>query len=94
MDALGAKGPDDLSCDLAIAGAGPAGLAAAVCAASEGLDTIVVEREVIGGQAGASALIRNYLPRGISARAQIRNADLTPRVGTPNGDSRPIIRIL
>jgi thioredoxin reductase (NADPH) len=55
-------------CDLAIVGAGPAGLAAAVYAASEGLQTVVVEREVIGGQAGASALIRNYLgfPRGIS----------------------------
>jgi thioredoxin reductase (NADPH) len=68
MDALGAQGPDDLSCDLAIVGSGPAGLAAAVYGASEGLRTIVIEREVIGGQAGASALIRNYLgfPRGIS----------------------------
>jgi len=56
------------ACDLAIVGAGPAGLAAAVYAASEGLRTMVVEREVIGGQAGASSLIRNYLgfPRGIT----------------------------
>jgi len=47
--------------DLAIVGAGPAGLAAAVYAASEGLRTLVIEREAIGGQAGASSMIRNYL---------------------------------
>lgn len=54
--------------DLAIVGAGPAGLAAAVYASSEGLRTIVIERESIGGQAGASARIRNYLgfQRGIT----------------------------
>ena len=54
--------------DVAIVGAGPAGLAAAVYASSEGLKTAVVEREAIGGQAGTSSLIRNYLgfPRGIS----------------------------
>lgn len=54
--------------DLAIVGAGPGGLAAAVYAASEGLDTLVFEREAIGGQAGSSSLIRNYLgfARGIS----------------------------
>jgi thioredoxin reductase (NADPH) len=54
--------------DLAIIGAGPAGLAAAVYAASEGLGTLLVEPQVVGGQAGTSALIRNYLgfPRGIS----------------------------
>jgi thioredoxin reductase (NADPH) len=53
--------------DLVIVGAGPAGLAAAVYAASEGLDTLVVEPQVAGGQAGTSAMIRNYLgfPRGI-----------------------------
>jgi thioredoxin reductase (NADPH) len=55
------------SYDLVIVGAGPAGLAAAVYAASEGLDTLVVEPQVVGGQAGTSAMIRNYLgfPRGI-----------------------------
>jgi thioredoxin reductase (NADPH) len=55
------------SYDLAIIGAGPAGLAAAVYAASEGLETLVVEPHVVGGQAGTSALIRNYLgfPGGI-----------------------------
>src|SRR5688572_9677881 len=47
--------------DLAIVGAGPAGLSSAVYAASEGLRTIVVERGAIGGQAGTSTLIRNYL---------------------------------
>lgn len=54
--------------DLAIVGGGPAGLAAAVSAASEGLRTAVVEPYSVGGQASASALIRNYLgfPRGIS----------------------------
>jgi thioredoxin reductase (NADPH) len=46
--------------DVAVVGAGPAGLAAAVYASSEGLDTVVVEREAIGGQAGTSSMIRNY----------------------------------
>ncbi|MGR2753731.1 FAD-dependent oxidoreductase [Agromyces arachidis] len=58
----------DGTADLVVVGAGPAGLAAAVYAASEGLDVLVVERESIGGQAGSSSLIRNYLgfSRGIS----------------------------
>ena len=47
--------------DLAVVGAGPAGLAAAVYGASEGLETLVIEREAIGGQAGMSSMIRNYL---------------------------------
>src|SRR5207244_1331793 len=53
--------------DVAIVGAGPAGLSAAVYTASEGLSTLLLEREAIGGQAGRSSLIRNYLgfPRGI-----------------------------
>ena len=46
--------------DLAVVGAGPAGLAAAVYASSEGLRTVVVEHEAIGGQAGTSSMIRNY----------------------------------
>ncbi len=54
--------------ELAIVGAGPGGLAAAVYAASEGLNTLVLEGESIGGQAGSSSLIRNYLgfSRGVS----------------------------
>jgi thioredoxin reductase (NADPH) len=54
--------------DVCIVGGGPAGLAAAVYAASEGLRTVVVEREAPGGQAGMSAAIENYLgfPRGLS----------------------------
>ena len=54
--------------DVVIVGAGPAGLAAAVYASSEGLDALAVERESIGGQAGTSTRIRNYLgfSRGLS----------------------------
>jgi thioredoxin reductase (NADPH) len=57
--------------DVAIIGAGPAGLAAAVYAASEGLSVLVLETRVIGGQIGASARIENYLgfPTGISGAA-------------------------
>jgi thioredoxin reductase (NADPH) len=60
--------PAPTTYDVAIVGAGPAGLAAAVSAASEGLATLVVEPEVFGGQAGTSSLIRNYpgFPHGIS----------------------------
>ena len=58
----------DQRIDLAIIGAGPAGLAAAVYGASEGLDTLVVEPQASGGQAGSTSLIRNYpgFPAGIS----------------------------
>lgn len=54
--------------DVCIVGAGPAGLAAAVYAASEGLSAVIVEREAPGGQAGQSAAIENYLgfPKGLS----------------------------
>lgn len=54
--------------DVVVIGAGPAGLASAVYAASEGLSTLVIERESIGGQAGTTSLIRNYpgFARGIS----------------------------
>ena len=54
--------------DVVVVGAGPAGLSAAVYAASEGLGTLVVDRESIGGQASSSSLIRNYLgfPLGVS----------------------------
>src|SRR5262249_22188231 len=67
-DALGGSNLKDRECDVAVVGGGPAGLAAAVYAASEGLRTILIEREAVGGQAGTASLIRNYLgfPRGIS----------------------------
>ncbi|WP_370677739.1 FAD-dependent oxidoreductase [Pleomorphomonas sp. PLEO] len=62
--------PDKLF-DLAVVGAGPAGLATAVYAASEGLSVIVLDARAMGGQAGASARIENYLgfPTGISGQA-------------------------
>ncbi len=61
--------------DLCIVGGGPAGLAAALYAASEGLSSVVVEREAPGGQAGQSAAIENYLgfPKGLTG------SDLTHR---------------
>lgn len=62
--------------DLAIVGGGPAGLAAAVYGASEGLATVLIEREAPGGQAGTSSRIENYLgfPKGISGADLARRA--------------------
>src|SRR6202035_2880551 len=62
--------------DVVIVGAGPAGLAASVYAASEGLSVLVVDRSAFGGQAGASARIENYLgfPTGISGMALMARA--------------------
>ena len=62
--------------DLAIIGAGPAGLAAAVYGASEGLNTVLIEREAPGGQAGTSSRIENYLgfPNGLSGADLARRA--------------------
>jgi thioredoxin reductase (NADPH) len=67
--------PSKTEYDLAIYGAGPAGLSAAVYGASEGLKTVLIERSVVGGQAGTSSKIENYLgfPEGISG------ADLAKR---------------
>jgi thioredoxin reductase (NADPH) len=61
----------DQTCDVAIVGAGPAGLSTAVYAASEGLSVVVLDARAFGGQAGASARIENYLgfPAGISGQA-------------------------
>ena len=70
------RDPSHVEYDLAIYGAGPAGLAASVYASSEGLRILTVERESLGGQAGSSSLIRNYLgfSRGLSG------ADLAARL--------------
>ena len=75
-DEFGMSELEETACDLAIVGAGPAGLSAGVYSASEGLRTIFVERDVVGGQAGSSSLIRNYLgfPRGISGGELTRRA--------------------
>lgn len=70
--------------DLVIVGGGPAGLAAAVYGASEGLRTVMVEREAPGGQAGQSSLIENYLgfPAGLSGSDLARRAtDQARRLG-------------
>jgi thioredoxin reductase (NADPH) len=75
----------DSVADLVIVGAGPAGLAASVYAASEGLGTVTIEAEAIGGQAGTSSMIRNYLgfPRGISGmRLAQRARNQAIRFGT------------
>ena len=71
--------------DVAVVGAGPAGLGAAVYAASEGLSTVVLEAEAVGGQAGTSSMIRNYLgfPRGVSGmRLAQRARNQALRFGT------------
>ena len=62
--------------DLSIYGAGPSGLSAAVYAASEGLRTVLIERHAVGGQAGTSSLIENYMgfPEGISGAALAERA--------------------
>ena len=75
--AVGGSVRNDVSeCDVVIAGAGPAGLTAAVYAASEGLQAVVLEETVSGGQAGNSPMIRNYpgFPHGISGHELTRRA--------------------
>ena len=76
--------------DLLIVGAGPAGLGAAVYGASEGLDTLIVEADALGGQAGTSRRIENYLgfPAGVSGselarRAIVQARKFGARSGTP-----------
>ena len=93
--------------DLLVVGGGPAGLGAAVYGASEGLDTLVVESTALGGQAGASRRIENYLgfPAGISgneltSRAITQARKFGARTATPyralalepNGD-RHVVRL-
>ncbi|MDX6277471.1 MAG: thioredoxin reductase, partial [Nocardioidaceae bacterium] len=75
---------DEFVADLLIVGGGPAGLAAAVYGASEGLTTVVLEADAIGGQAGTSSMIRNYLgfPRGVSGmRLALRARTQASRFG-------------
>jgi thioredoxin reductase (NADPH) len=77
IKATGGTVSSDISeCDVVIVGAGPAGLTAAVYAASEGLQTVVLEETVSGGQAGNSPMIRNYpgFPHGISGHDLTRRA--------------------
>lgn len=88
---LSAEGDEELYCDLAIVGAGPAGLAAAVNAASEGLATVVLESFAPGGQAGSSSLIENFFgfPTGISGgdltyRAQLQAYRFGAKFSTPS----------
>ena len=91
-DALGITEPIDPAevLDLAVVGAGPSGLAAAVYAASEGLRTLVLEAEAPGGQAATSSKIENYLgfPTGISGmglagRAQVQAQKFGARIAVP-----------
>ncbi|HEY6395929.1 MAG TPA: FAD-dependent oxidoreductase [Solirubrobacteraceae bacterium] len=78
---LGSRGALPTLCDVVIVGAGPAGLAAAVYGASEGLDTHVIDAVAFGGQAGTSARIENYLgfPTGISGSELAERAALQAR---------------
>ncbi len=92
--------PDDIEVDqvvdLVVIGAGPAGLAASVYAASEGLSTVAVEGEAIGGQAGTSSMIRNYLgfPRGISGmRLAQRARNQAIRFGTRFFTGWPVLAL-
>jgi thioredoxin reductase (NADPH) len=93
--------------DLLVVGGGPAGLGAAVYGASEGLDTLLIESTVLGGQAGSSRRIENYLgfPAGISgteltSRAVTQARKFGARTGSPYraealepGDERHLVRL-
>jgi thioredoxin reductase (NADPH) len=88
--------PDHAEYDVIVVGAGPAGLAAAVYAASEGLRTLVVEREAPGGQAGTSSRIENYLgfPAGVSGdELASRALQQARRLGAEILVTRSILRI-
>ena len=91
-ECLGMKKPiENKVYDLAVIGAGPAGLAAAVYGSSEGLDTIILEKEGLGGQAGCSSKIENYtgFPTGLSGnelacRAQIQAQKFGSQFSVPS----------
>jgi thioredoxin reductase (NADPH) len=87
---MGSRGAPPAICDLVVVGGGPAGLAAAMYGASEGLDTQAVEKVAFGGQASTSSRIENYLgfPAGISGselaeRASIQAAKFGARLVVP-----------
>jgi thioredoxin reductase (NADPH) len=87
---LADEGETEILCDVAIVGAGPAGLSAAVNAASEGLQTVVLESYAPGGQAGSSSLIENFFgfPTGIDGgeltnRAQLQAFRFGAKFSTP-----------
>jgi thioredoxin reductase (NADPH) len=87
---LGSKGATPVLCDVVVVGAGPAGLAASLYAASEGLDVQGVEGVATGGQAGTSARIENYLgfPAGVSGselaqRAGVQALKFGARLAVP-----------
>jgi len=87
---LGSHGPPPAMCDLVVVGGGPAGLAAALYGASEGLDTQAIDAIALGGQASTSSRIENYLgfPAGVSgselaARAALQAAKFGARLVVP-----------
>ena len=85
-DELGLRAQvDGQTFDVVVLGGGPAGLAAAVYASSEGLSTLVVERFAPGGQAGTSARIENYLgfPTGLTGAELTRRATLRRASSAP-----------
>src|SRR4029077_7870083 len=91
LQPLAGEEEEEIRCDVAIVGAGPAGLAAAGYAASEGLKTVVLESYAPGGQAGASSLIENFFgfPTGISGgdlthRAQLQAYRFGAKFTTPS----------
>ena len=82
--------------DVIIAGAGPAGLGAAVYATSEGLSTAMIERQATGGQAGTSSFIENYLgfPRGLTGADLARRATIqAERFGTEILTAREVVGV-
>lgn len=97
-DRLGIAEPPlaDVVYDVAVVGAGPSGLAAAVYAASEGLETVVLEKLAPGGQAGTSSKIENYLgfPTGISGMALAGRAHIqAQKFGARLSVSRNVVEL-